>query len=147
MKKLHTEIHIDAPPEQVWAALADLTRYAEWNPFIVEADGCAEVGARLRLRMSPPGGRMVTLKPRVTIVVEGQLFEWLGRVAVPGLFSGRHRFELHRTDTGTRVVQGETFTGVLVPFLARSLDAHTLPGLVAMNDALKARAEQVAVAS
>lgn len=147
MKTLHTEIHIDAPPEQVWAVLAGLTRYADWNPFIVEADGCVEAGARLRLRMSPPGGRAVTLKPRVTVVVDGQLFEWFGHVVVPGLFSGRHRFELHRTDTGTRVVQGETFTGLLVPFLARSLDAHTLPGLVAMNDGLKARAEQVAVAS
>ena len=125
-----------------------LTRYADWNPFIVEADGCVEVGARLRLRMSPPGGRAVTLKPRVTVVVEGGAAEWLGHVAVPGLFSGRHRFELQRTDTGTRVVQGETFTGLLVPFLARlSLDAHTLPGLVAMNDGLKAHAEQVAVAS
>ena len=94
-----------------------------------------------------PGGRAVTLKPRVTVVAPGEVFEWLGRVAVPGLFSGRHRFELHRTDTGTRVVQGERFTGLLVPFLARSLDAHTLPGLVAMNDGLKARAEQVAVTS
>jgi hypothetical protein len=34
-------------------------------------------------------------------------------------------------------VHRETFTGILVPFLARSLDAHTLPGFVAMNEALK----------
>ena len=67
-------------------------------------------------------------------------------MVVPGLFSGRHRFELHPTATGTRVVHGETFTGVLVPFLARSLDAHTLPGLLALNDALRVRAEKVAVA-
>ena len=125
MKRLQTETHIEATPEEVWAVLVELTRYAEWNTFIVEADGCVEAGARLRLRMSPPGGRAVTLKPRVTVVVDGQLFEWFGHVVVPGLFSGRHRFELHRTDTGTRVVQGETFTGLLVPLLARSLDvAH-----------------------
>ena len=146
MKRLHTDIDIEASPDQVWSVLVDLARYSDWNPFIVEAEGAVEVGARLRLRMSPPGGRPVTLEPKATVVVPGRLFEWLGRVAVPGLFSGRHRFELHRTETGTRVEHSEVFTGVLVPFLARSLDAHTLPGLVALNDALKIQAEKVAVA-
>jgi hypothetical protein len=144
MKQLHSEIEIEAPPERVWAVLVDLAGYPEWNPFIVAAAGRVEAGARLRLRMSPPGGRSIALKPRATVVVEGEALEWLGRIAIPGLFAGRHRFELHRTATGTRLVQSETFTGLLVPLLARSLDAHTLPGFVAMNDALKARAEQVA---
>jgi hypothetical protein len=31
---------------------------------------------------------------------------------------------------------------VLVPFMARSLDRHTLPAFVAMNEALKQRAER-----
>lgn len=43
-------------------------------------------------------------------------------------------------------MQRETFTGVLVPLLARSLDAHTLPGLTSMNEALKVRSERAAVA-
>lgn len=143
MKKLSTDIAIAAGPEQVWPLLLDLERYSDWNPFIVEARGDGEVGALLHLRMSPPGGRTVSLKPRVTVVQRGEVFEWLGRIAIPGLFAGRHRFELHRTETGTRLVQEEVFTGLLVPLLARSLDAHTLPGFVAMNEALKRRAEKV----
>jgi hypothetical protein len=73
--------------------------------------------------------------------------EWVGSVGFPAVFAGRHRFELRRTETGTHLVQRETFTGVLVPFLARSLDAHTLPGLVSMNEALKLRSEKAAVAT
>jgi hypothetical protein len=146
MKHLATRIDIEASPQQVWAVLADLDRYATWNPFIVEAQGRATPGARLRLRMSPPGGRTVTFEPQVTEAVPGEVLEWLGRVAVPYLFTGRHRFELHPTSTGTRVEHSETFTGILVPILARSLDAHTLLGLIAMNEALKAKTETVPLA-
>jgi hypothetical protein len=146
MKTLLTEIDIDATPAHVWAILVDLRRYSEWNPFIPEARGVVEVGGTLRLRMTPPGGRPATLKPRLTIVAPEETLEWVGSVGFPVLFAGRHRFELHGTETGTRLVQRETFTGVLVPFVAGSLDEHTLPGLVAMNDALKQRSERTAVA-
>jgi hypothetical protein len=147
MKNLATQIDIEASPERVWEVLTDLDHYATWNPFIVEAQGLAASGSQLRLRMSPPGGRTVTLKPKVTTAVPGVLLEWLGRLPVPFLFAGRHRFELHPTSTGTRVVHSETFTGMLVPFLARSLDAHTQPGFTAMNEALKAQAETVPLAT
>jgi len=40
------------------------------------------------------------------------------------------------------LAQEETFTGVLVPLMARSLDRHTQPAFEAMNAALKHRAEQ-----
>jgi hypothetical protein len=55
-----------------------------------------------------------------------------------------HTFTLEPWGTGTRVVQREVFRGVLVPFLAASLDRNTLPAFVAMNEALKSRAENAA---
>ena len=147
MRTFTTEIDIAAPPEDVWAALVDLPRYQEWNPFVVRAQGVVEQGGRLRLYMTPPGGRGFTLKPRVTVVAPREVLEWLGRTGgVPGLFSGRHRFELQAADEGTHLVQREWFTGLLVPLLARSLHAHTFSGLVAMNEALKHRSEQGALA-
>ena len=39
-------------------------------------------------------------------------------------------------------MQNETFTGALVPLLARSLDRDTAAGFALMNAALKTRAEQ-----
>jgi hypothetical protein len=143
VKVLHREIDIDAPPDRVWAVLTDFERYPEWNPFVTEVAGVPETGATLRVRLSPPGGRGITLKPRVTAVEGARTFEWLGRLLVPGLFDGRHRFELAPTPTGTRFTQHETFTGVLVPLLARSLDRHTATGFDQMNAALKARVEKV----
>jgi|EndMetStandDraft_7_1072992.scaffolds.fasta_scaffold50285_2 hypothetical protein len=144
MKTLHHEIEIDAPPEQVWSVLLDFDRYPEWNPFVTELRGTPGVGERLRVRLAPPGGRGITLKPRVTEVTPARAFEWLGRLLVPGLFDGRHRFELAPTTAGTRFTQHETFTGALVPLLARSLDEHTLAGFEAMNTALAARLEHLA---
>ena len=147
MKELHSHIEIDAPPQEVWRVLVDLERYHEWNPFIVEARGVVEQGARLGLVMHPPGGRAVTLKPAVTEVRPREVFEWWGHLVVRGLFDGRHRFELEPTQGGTRVAQTETFTGILVPLLRRSLDTHTAAGFQVMNDALKARVERIRAAT
>lgn len=139
---LHTQITIDAPPHVVWDVLTDLDSYADWNPFMVRSEGRIEVGQRLVNRMQPPGGRAMTFKPTVTEVRPGKAFEWLGRTGIPGLFDGRHRFELEATESGgTTLVHGEEFTGILVPLLRSGLDTSTKAGFEAMNEALKARAE------
>ncbi|WEV76584.1 SRPBCC domain-containing protein [Janibacter cremeus] len=138
---LYTEIEIDAPPARVWGILTDLAGYSEWNPFITSATGTVATGERLVNRLEPPGGKAMTFRPTVTEVDEGRAFEWLGRLGLPGLFDGRHRFVLVPHGDGTRLIQSESFTGILVPLLRKSLDAGTRAGFQAMNVALKARAE------
>ena len=39
MKRIRTRHFIPAPPQAVWAVLADFGRYAEWNPLNVWAEG------------------------------------------------------------------------------------------------------------
>lgn len=39
MKTVSATIQIDAPPTEVWAVLADVSRYREWNPLCPEASG------------------------------------------------------------------------------------------------------------
>ena len=69
---------------------------------------------------------------------EGQTFEWLGRLGLPRVFDGRHRFDLRAMpDGGTRVVHSEEFNGVLVRFMRKSLDTQTKQGFEVMNTALK----------
>ena len=139
---LHTTITIDAPPEVVWSVLTDLDAYADWNPFVVEARGQVEVGHRLTNRLQPPGGKAMTFKPTVTEVDPPRVFEWLGRLLLPGIFDGRHRFELHATETGgTRLDHSEDFRGILVRPMRSSLDTTTRDGFEALNRALKSRSE------
>lgn len=143
--ELHTEVEIDAPPEAVWQVLTDLDQYPDWNPFIVSAEGRAEVGEKLTNRMQPPGGRGITFKPVVTVVEPSLTFEWLGRLGLPGIFDGRHRFDLTPNETGgTVVTHSEQLDGILVRFMRSSLDTETMAGFEAMNVALKDRVEAAA---
>jgi hypothetical protein len=139
---IRAEIDIEAPPAEVWRHLVDMAAYAEWNPFIHEASGEPEVGRRLSLRMRPPGGRSTSFRPTVTVVVPATTIEWLGHLVVPGVFDGRHRFDLTPAQSGTHLVQSETFTGLLVRPLRRSLDKGTLAGFEAMNAALRRRVRE-----
>ena len=141
MKKLHTEIEINATPERVWQVLTEFASYPEWNPFITSAEGTASVGEQLEVRIEPPGGRAATFRPVVTEVAALQRLEWLGKLLFKGLFDGRHRFEIEATSSGTNFIQSEEFTGVLVPLLAKSLDGPTREGFELMNRAIKERAE------
>jgi hypothetical protein len=141
-KQLDSSIDIDARPERVWEVLTDFGAYPEWNPFIVRADGTPAEGRRLTVRMQPVGARGVTLTPTVLEVADGHRLRWLGRFGMPGIFDAEHVFTIDaRPGGGTRLRQTEQFRGLLVPFLARSLDRHTLPAFGAMNEALKQRAE------
>jgi hypothetical protein len=142
-KNLVTEIRIDAPPRRVWEVLTDLAAYPQWNPFVVRADGTAEVGNRLTLRLQPVVGRATTVRPTVTAARPGAELRWLGRLGVRGVLDADHHFLLEPDgESGTRLVQQEHFGGLLVPLVARTLERGTLPAFVLMNEALKARAEQ-----
>ena len=142
MRELNTEIVINAPADRVWKILTDLKQFSAWNPFITQAEGEIEEGARLRVHIEPPGGTAMTFKPTVTHVAPERELRWLGRLLLPGVFDGEHCFEMSPLGEGrTRFVQREKFSGLLVPFLWNSLATNTRRGFQAMNAALKDRAE------
>lgn len=135
---IHTERIIDAPPSAVWAALTDLTAYSAWNPFIIEASGTAQEGEHLRLRIRL-GDSTQSFRPTVTEVQPHRTLEWLGRLAIPGAFAGRHRFELQPTaEGGTYLVQSERFSGIAVRLIP-GLEQKTRAGFEQMNETLSIR--------
>jgi hypothetical protein len=144
MREIRTELEINAPPKRVWAVLTDLARHAEWNPFIRSITGELRHGARLAVRIQPPGRKAMTFKPKVLKVAPNEELRWLGRLLFPGIFDREHIFELRAIDEGDRtlVVQREEFSGILVRPLWRSLDTDTRRGFEAMNRALKERVER-----
>ena len=90
MRELRREIDIDAPPAAVWAVLTDTRSYSEWNPFMPHLAGELREGAKLEVRIEPPGGRAMTFKPTVLAVEPDRELRWRGRLLVPGIFDGEH---------------------------------------------------------
>src|SRR5215472_12054212 len=140
MRAISAAVDIAATPRQVWAVLADLDSYPQWNPFIRSASGRLAEGATLTLRLVPAQGRAMTFRPRVLAAQPGVLLRWIGRLVVPGIFDGTHQFALEDLDGHTRLTQSETFTGILVPFTGRTI-GRTEGDFRALNRALKQRAE------
>src|SRR5258708_24893506 len=143
MRAISAAVDIAATPQQVWAVLADLDSYPQWNPFIRSASGQLAEGATLTLRMVPAQGRAMTFRPRVLAVQPGRLLRWIGRLVLPGIFDGTHQFALEDLGGHTRLTQSETFRGVPIPFTCQTI-THTEEDFHALNQALKQRAEGAA---
>ena len=141
MRELRREIDIEAPPAAVWAVLADTRSYSEWNPFIPHLAGELREGAKLEVRIEPPGGRAMTFKPTVLGVERNRELRWLGRLVLPGMFDGEHIFHIEPlAEARSRFTQAERFSGILVGLFRGTLEKTEL-GFEQMNAALKARAE------
>lgn len=133
---------IEAPAADVWHTLVETDRYVDWNPLITSFEGDIAVGSRVTAVLQLPGRKPQTFRPRIVAVEEGRNFTWLGRIGAPGLFDGRHHFEVEPTSEGScRFVHQERLSGALVPAFRSMLTTNTPAGFAAMNRAL---AEQVA---
>jgi hypothetical protein len=143
IKELISEIEIEASAERVWQVLTDFSSFPEWNPFIRRISGQPREGSRLKVYIEPPGVRGRTFRPKVLKAQPKRELRWSGRLLIPGLFDGDHFFSIERLrNNRVRFVQREIFSGLLVSFLARGLDAKIRQGFEQMNQALKLRTEQ-----
>ena len=103
------------------------------------------MGERLEVKLQPSGASAMTFRPTVLKAEPNRELRWLGHLLISGLFDGEHIFTIEPLGEGrVRFTQREVFTGLLVPLFARGLDTDTRRGFEEMNQALKARAEQVA---
>jgi hypothetical protein len=142
-REIRTEIDIGAPAERVWAVLTAFAEYPRWNPFIPRITGTPVEGARLQVRIEPPGGRGMTFRPTVLRAAPPRELRWRGRLLVPGLLDGEHVFAIEPAGArAVRFLHSERFEGLLVPLLWTNLDRRTRQGFDEMNRALKAEAER-----
>ena len=139
MKEISTEIEIDASAELVWQVLTDFSTFPDWNPFVKSLEGEVREGERIKVRL-----KGMTFRPTVLKFEPNSEFRWLGHLVIPGIFDGEHYFRVEQSEADpVRFVQGERFTGVLVPLMSLvGLFKSTLEGFDEMNRALKERAEQ-----
>lgn len=144
MKAIKTEIDICAEGSTVWDVLTDFSSYGEWNPFISAISGDLRRGARLRVRLRPPGLGEAAFRPRVVRLQPGRELSCVGRRMLPGLFDGWHSYRLAPTGSGTRFYHCANLSGLCVPFFGEPGMAALREGFEAMNVALRERAEALA---
>jgi len=140
MRIVSKSIEIRAPSARVWRVLTDFVAYPEWNPFMLSVSGALVVGKKLTVQIKPPGGKEMAFKPTLVAIEPDKELRWLGRLVLPGIFDGEHRFELTARNGVTRFEQSERFSGILVGMLGSTFE-KTERGFAAMNEALKQRAE------
>jgi len=142
MHEIQTKIDIASTPDRLWSILTDFAAYSSWNPFIRSIEGTVAKGTRLTVSIQPAGSRAMTFRPTVLVATPNLELRWLGHFLLRGVFDGEHYFQIAPSAPGrVRFVQGENFSGLLVGLMKKSLDSGTKGGFVAMNQALKARAE------
>lgn len=136
---MQTEIEIAGSPDRVWATLIDFPSYEVWNPFFKSASGEAVVGKRLKLTAHFEGGKVMKFQPIVKAAEPSKELRWLGRLLLPGIFDGEHRFQLEALEGGrTKLLHSETFRGILVGMVSTDKFENDFK---AMNAALKQRVE------
>ncbi len=142
MRKVHTQIDIDAPVRKVWELITNLENYAQWNPFVVMGKGPIRLGEKITVRAQPDGAPGKTFHPVITRLVPEKELRWLGHFPLPGLVDGEHIHILEPLgENRTRYIHDDEFTGLLVPIVWSRLGAATRKGFEKMNLALKKRAE------
>lgn len=141
MQNISTSVSIQASPATVWKVLMDFDEYPEWNPFVTSIVGKALPGEHLSIELSRKDKKPMSISPTVVTAETEACFAWVGSVGLRGIFDGHHQFVLDSAPGGTQLQHFEEFTGLLVPLVLPSIRTSTTAGFVAMNDALKDRAE------
>ena len=138
-KHISTEIMLNAPINKVWIELTDFSKYPEWNPFIRKVKGEIKKGNVIEVTFQIQGNEPFVFTPEIKLNEENDIFQWEGKLFLPGIFTGRHTFQLIKIETNkTKLIQKEDFNGILVPFFSFE---STIEGFNLMNKEFKKRIE------
>lgn len=113
-KTIESAVEIDAPFDTVWATVANLPVYQQWNRatrFAVPA-----VVGKLQTMRVKLGPLWLAVPVLIQHCDAQQGLRWVG--GIPGLITGSHYFRVESLgENRVRLVQGEDFAGLLVPVL------------------------------
>jgi hypothetical protein len=143
MLEIRTQIDIGASASLVWGILTDFGSYRRWNPFMRAILGQAQIGNSIEITQDATAVGASTFRSTLTHVREPRELRWLGRWAMPGMYSAERRFGIESLPVGgVRFHHGEYYRGIVTPFARRRLQQVIEPCFAAMNVALKRRAER-----
>jgi hypothetical protein len=145
--RVEAKSEIEAPRELVWEILHDVDRYAEWNPFTPRATTSLRIGAPVELEVHMPGKRTMIRTEWVNLVEPGQTICWGMHMAHPALLTANRWQELEELGpAATRYSTYDRFSGLLTPLVLALYGEGIRVGFQQVADALKTRAEAVALA-
>ena len=137
-RTIHTEAELEAPSSIVWRVWSDLESHSIWNPVMTRVHGRAELGAEVAVGFR--AGVFVVVRCVVDGLEPERRLSWTG--GTRGLMRGHHYFEcLPLPNDRTRIIHGETFSGLLVPPLWPLLTPQLKKNYRAMNRALAAHVQ------
>lgn len=139
MKSYEAKSVIDAPPDQVWAALVDAAGYPTWDSGVDKVDGRIAAGEKITVHAAVNPGRAFPVK--VTDFQPASRMTWTGGMPL-GLFKGVRTFTLTPRGDSTEFTVREEYTGPLLPLIWRSMP-DLGPSFTQFATGLKQRVEKV----
>lgn len=139
--RIEDRIGIQAPQELIWEVIYDLSSWHEWNPTYPRAEGEIRIGNILNLDLVLPGQSKQELNARVVDWVPNEQLHWELKL-LGGLIKTLRYIEISPlAETGCVVDNGEIFGGLMGSSLGKRMRGPVRRGFLAMNEALKTRAE------
>ena len=137
----HTEIIIDASPEQVWSVMTDTKSYGDWNEIILKIDGeIVDKGEVDVLFKAGPKAKPQKFH-NYLYVKDGVEFYWSQKQAMG--IKDRHCFRVEATEDGkTRFIQSDQALGGLTWMLGKLAAKAQLSIYPMFNRALKKEVEK-----
>ena len=139
--KIEHRIGIAAPAEVIWEILADVPGWEEWNPLYIKASGVIRIGEALVLTQALPGQKPEVIRPRVIDWVPYEQLHW-ANTAGSGLVKTLRYIEIEKlSEEGCIFSNGEFFSGMLGPTIAKMMRRPIKDGFAALGEAMKVQAE------
>ena len=118
MKKISTQISINAPAASVWTVLTDAKNLPEWSSGIIKTEGNIARAGKFKLWSEVVPERAFALN--ITQFQPNSLMVWASGMPL-GLFRGERQFHLTETNGTTHFTMEETFTGPLLSLIWKSM--------------------------
>jgi hypothetical protein len=139
--RIEHRIGIQAPAEVIWEIVRDLAHWADWNPTYPRAAGEIRIGGQLDVTAALPGQPQAEIKAVVLDWVPNEQLHWK-TTAKGGLVKTVRFIEIETlAETGCIVSNGEYIGGLMGGGVVRRIGRSAYRGFLAMNEALKTRAE------
>ncbi|HZC16686.1 MAG TPA: SRPBCC domain-containing protein [Caulobacteraceae bacterium] len=139
--KVEHQIGVKAPASVVWGIVHDIERWADWNPLYTQASGVIRIGETLKLRLQLPGEAPRDLAATVIDWTPDEAVHWKTS-HLAGLVRTIRYLEIEaKSETGCIFSNGEVFSGLLGPRLAKQLRPVLKKGFAGLGEAVRDLAE------